>query len=102
LTVQVNAPVSDSDLIYRIINFISHATDVLYNTINERESQGDRARDPELPAYLKPDVSIVGKASRPGIDTFPRIYHTDNNTTIKLQPTRYIDYLLYNWKEEDI
>uniref|UniRef100_A0A8H7TQN6 Nitrogen regulatory protein areA GATA-like domain-containing protein n=1 Tax=Bionectria ochroleuca TaxID=29856 RepID=A0A8H7TQN6_BIOOC len=79
------------------------------NWINERSSRGDRARDPELPS--KPDdswsasranSSTVGKASRPGMDAFLCMHRADDDAAIKPQPTRHVDYLSYNWKEEDI
>ncbi|KAK7211097.1 hypothetical protein V2G26_018275 [Clonostachys chloroleuca] len=65
------------------------------------------SEDPELPEYPKPDnscsasrakSSAVGKASRPGMDAFLCMHRADDDTTIKLQPTRQVDYLSYNWK----
>uniref|UniRef100_A0A8H7TR69 Nitrogen regulatory protein areA GATA-like domain-containing protein n=1 Tax=Bionectria ochroleuca TaxID=29856 RepID=A0A8H7TR69_BIOOC len=81
------------------------------NWINERACRGDRARDPELPTYSKPDdwcsasladSDAAGKASRPGMEAFLCMHRAEDDAAIKLQPTRHVDYLSYNWKEEDI
>ncbi|CAG8977189.1 hypothetical protein HYALB_00006726 [Hymenoscyphus albidus] len=45
-------------------------------------------------------VSTSTNASRPGSPA--PVEHAEDDTAIRIQPSRHVDYLSHNWKEEDI
>lgn len=49
---------------------------------------------------VSPENSTSTNVSRPGTPEVTE--HAEDDTAIRIQPTRHVDYLSHNWREEDI
>ncbi|TDZ74456.1 Uncharacterized protein CTRI78_v000877 [Colletotrichum trifolii] len=76
------------------------------------ESYFDQVEDLEPPASPRTgdsytvspvDNDTEGDTSRPNTPEFVLdVEHADDDTAVRAQPSRHVDYLSHNWKEEDI
>ncbi|ROT39742.1 hypothetical protein SODALDRAFT_358159 [Sodiomyces alkalinus F11] len=73
-----------------------------YDTAEDLESPlSPPTGDSQIPSPAGQDTS--GNTSRPGSPEFVlEVDRAEDDTAVKAQPTRHVDYLSYNWAEEDI
>ncbi|OLN85359.1 hypothetical protein CCHL11_09847 [Colletotrichum chlorophyti] len=88
-----------------------HANDHFVIPHYEESGYFDQVEDLEPPTSprtgnsytVSPVDNDEGNTSRPNTPEFVLdVEHADDDTAVRAQPSRHVDYLSHNWKEEDI